>query len=101
MAAKKSDIVEAVEATETVESVEANKAVEAVEATETVESIETAETVEAFVLRDCGFGDSGEVVTLPLTDATVGAAHGMLDLHPEAVKAAKVSIKAEAEAKAA
>jgi hypothetical protein len=110
MAAKKSDIseaveankavesVEAVEATETVEAVESVESVESVEATETVEAVET---VEAFVLRDCGFGDSGEVVLLPLADATVGAAHGMLDLHPEAVKAAKVAIKAEAEAKAA
>jgi hypothetical protein len=45
--------------------------------------------VEAFVLRDCGFGQAGEVVTLPIADAETGAAHGMLDLHPEAVKAAK------------
>jgi hypothetical protein len=49
----------------------------------------TPEIVEAFVLRDCGFGQAGEVVTLPIADAETGAAHGMLDLHPEAVKAAK------------
>jgi hypothetical protein len=47
------------------------------------------DTVEAFVLRDCGFGDAGEVVTLPAADAEIGARHGMLDLHPEAIKAAK------------
>jgi hypothetical protein len=45
--------------------------------------------VEALVLRDCGFGQAGEVVTLPIADAETGAAHGMLDLHPEAVKNAK------------
>ena len=50
-----------------------------------------SDLVEAFVLRDCGFGNSGEVVSLPLADATVGAAHGMLDLHPEAIKAAKAA----------
>lgn len=47
------------------------------------------DAVEAFVLRDCGFGNAGEVVTLSLNDAETGAKHGMLDLHPEAVKAAK------------
>lgn len=47
------------------------------------------ETVEASVLLDCGFGKAGEVVTLPAADAEVGAAHGMLDLNPAAVKAAK------------
>lgn len=48
------------------------------------------EAVEAFVLRDCGFGNAGEVVTLPAADAETGATHGMLDLHPDAIKAAKV-----------
>ena len=47
------------------------------------------ETVEAFVLRDCGFGHAGEVVTLPAADAATGAAQGALDLHPAAIKAAK------------
>lgn len=47
------------------------------------------EAVEAFVLRDCGFGNAGEVVRLSQNDAETGAAHGMLDLHPEAIKAAK------------
>jgi len=47
------------------------------------------ETVEAFVLCDCGFGKSGEVVTLPAADAAVGALHGVLDLHPDAISAHK------------
>lgn len=47
------------------------------------------DSAEAFVLRDCPFGKAGEVVTLPTADAELGAAHGMLDLHAEAVKAAK------------
>ena len=47
------------------------------------------ETVEAFVLRDCGFGKVGEVVTLSAADAEIGQAHGMLDLHPDAIKAHK------------
>lgn len=51
---------------------------------------DTPETVEAFVLRDCGFGNAGAIVTLPTADAQVGAEHGMLDLHPAAIKAAKV-----------
>lgn len=45
--------------------------------------------VEAFVLRDCGFGNAGDVVLLPAADAAVGAEHGMLDLAPAAVAAAK------------
>lgn len=45
--------------------------------------------VEAFILRDCGFGLAGEVVTLPIADAETGAQHGMLDLNPAAIKAAK------------
>ncbi len=49
----------------------------------------TPETVEAFVLRDCVFGKAGEVVTLSVADAELGAAHGMLDLAPAAIKAAK------------
>lgn len=49
----------------------------------------TPETVEAFVLMDCTFGDSGDVVTLPFADAEVGAKYGILDLHPDAIKAHK------------
>lgn len=48
-----------------------------------------ADEVEASVLRDCGFGKAGDVVTLSAADAKVGKENGMLDLHPEAVKAAK------------
>lgn len=48
-----------------------------------------AQEVEAFVLRDCGFGHAGDVVLLPAADAAVGAEHGMLDLAPAAVAAAK------------
>ena len=48
-----------------------------------------ADAVEASVLRDCGFGSAGDVVTLSVADAETGAKHGMLDLHPEAIKAAK------------
>jgi hypothetical protein len=47
------------------------------------------ETVEAFVLCDCGFGKAGEVVTLPAADAETGALNGVLDLHPDAIKAHK------------
>lgn len=50
---------------------------------------EQPETVEAFVLCDCGFGKAGEVVTLPAADAETGALHGVLDLHPDAIKAHK------------
>jgi hypothetical protein len=46
-------------------------------------------TMEALVLRDCGFGKVGEVVTLPLADIEAGAEHGMLDPHPAAVAAGK------------
>jgi hypothetical protein len=48
-----------------------------------------SESVEALVLCDCGFGKVGEVVTIALTDAEVGAANGMLDLHIDAVQAAQ------------
>lgn len=50
---------------------------------------ETSDTVEAFVLRDCGFGKAGEVVTLSKAEAKVGADDGALDLHPDAIKHAK------------
>lgn len=48
-----------------------------------------AESVEALVLLDCGFGKAGQVVLLPLADAEVGFKQGMLDLHIDAVMAAK------------
>lgn len=48
-----------------------------------------SESVEALVLCDCGFGNAGEVVTLPAADAEVGVAHGMLDVNPAAIKYAK------------
>lgn len=50
---------------------------------------QTSGEVDAFVLVDCVFGKAGEVVTIPETDAAIGKAAGMLDLHPEAIKAAK------------
>jgi len=51
----------------------------------------TNKMVEATVLRDCGFGAGGDIVTLPEADAAVGVEHGMLDTHPDAVKAVKAS----------
>lgn len=45
--------------------------------------------VEAFVLLDCIYGKAGQVVELPKADAEHGQKFGMLDLHPEAIKAAK------------
>lgn len=50
---------------------------------------ETTDTVEAFVLRDCIFGNVGEVVTLSSADAKIGSDNGMLDLHPDAIAHAK------------
>ena len=47
------------------------------------------ETVQAFVLCDCVFGKAGEVVTLASADADAGAVVGLLDLHPDAIKAHK------------
>lgn len=44
---------------------------------------------EAFVLMDCPLGAAGEVITLPDDQAAVGVAAGMLDLHPDAIAAAK------------
>lgn len=49
------------------------------------------DTMEAAVLRDCGFGKVGEVVSLPPADIEAGAEHGMLDPHPDAVRAAKAA----------
>ena len=45
--------------------------------------------VEAFILRDCGFGNAGDVVMLSVSDAEDGEQHGMLDLHPAAITSAK------------
>lgn len=39
----------------------------------------------ALVLRDCGFGKVGDVVTLPAADIETGAEQGMLDPHTDAV----------------
>ncbi len=50
-----------------------------------------SETVEASVLRDCSFGNAGDVVELSAEQAELGATHGMLDMHPEAVKQSKKS----------
>ena len=45
--------------------------------------------VEAFCLRDCNYGEAGEVVLLDASDAKLGEDHGMLDLNPAAIAAAK------------
>jgi amylosucrase len=50
---------------------------------------EEAAKVETFVLRDCPFGEAGTVVRLDKSDAKNGEQHGMLDLNPAAIKAAK------------
>jgi hypothetical protein len=47
------------------------------------------ETTDAFVLVDCQFGSVGQVVTLSNADAMLGERHGMLDLNPAAIAAAK------------
>lgn len=47
------------------------------------------DSVEAFCLLDCIYGKSREVVILPRAEAENGARCGMLDLNPEAIKAAK------------
>ena len=51
--------------------------------------VEAEPTVEAFLLRDCVFGPAGTVVLLTEQNAKAGEAQGMLDLHPDAIKAAK------------
>lgn len=48
-----------------------------------------SDSVEAFILRDCGFGTAGDVVTLTSADAELGKVHGMLDLEPAAIAHAK------------
>lgn len=53
------------------------------------EPVAQVPTVEAFLLRDCVFGPAGAVVLLTESDAQAGVEQGMLDLHPEAIKAAK------------
>lgn len=47
------------------------------------------ETIEAFVLLDCQYGKCGTVVELPIADAEIGVANGMLDVAPAAVAHAK------------
>ena len=46
--------------------------------------------VEAFLLRDCVFGNAGDVVKLSAADAEAGKAQGSIDTHPSAIKASKV-----------
>lgn len=47
---------------------------------------EKAQNVDAVILRDCVFGNGGEVVTVTLSDAETGIEQGMLDTSAEAVK---------------
>ena len=47
--------------------------------------------VDAFVLMDSHFGAVGSVIRLSAADAQVGAHHGMLDLHPNAIAAAQLA----------
>ena len=50
-----------------------------------------SDSVEALVLRDCAFGQCGEVVTLTDAEAEIGVEHGMLDASSAAIKAAKAA----------
>lgn len=47
--------------------------------------------VEAYLLRDCVFGKVGDVVELSPADAEQAKAHGMADLHPDAVAHGKAN----------
>ena len=47
--------------------------------------------VDAFVLMDSHFGTVGSVIRLSAAAAQVGAHHGMLDLHPNAIAAAQLA----------
>ena len=49
--------------------------------------------VDAFVLMDSHFGTVGCVIRLSAADAQVGAHHGMLDLHPNAIAAAQLALE--------
>ena len=49
--------------------------------------------VDAFVLMDSHFGTVGSVIRLSAADAQVGAHHGMLDLHPNAIAAAQLALE--------
>ena len=49
--------------------------------------------VDAFVLMDSHFGAVGSVIRLSAADAQVGAHHGMLDLHPNAIAAAQLALE--------
>ena len=53
----------------------------------TKKDIDPTAPTEAFVLCDCLFGESGQVITLTAADAESGAAAGVLDLHPDAIAA--------------
>jgi hypothetical protein len=50
--------------------------------------------VDAFVLMDSHFGAVGSVIRLSAAEAQVGALHGMLDLHPNAIAAARLALEA-------
>lgn len=54
------------------------------------ETLSLKKEVEAVCLRDCGFGHGGDVVTLTVADAAMGVSQGMLDMHPDAIKFAKI-----------
>ena len=47
--------------------------------------------VDAFVLMDSRFGTVGSVIRLSAAAAQIGAHHGMLDLHPNAIAAAQLA----------
>ena len=49
--------------------------------------------VDAFVLMDSHFGTVCSVIRLSAADAQVGAHHGMLDLHPNAIAAAQLALE--------
>ena len=52
---------------------------------------ENSTEIDAFVLMDCHFGPVGSVIRLSASEAQVGAHHGMLDLHPNAIAAAQLA----------
>ena len=49
--------------------------------------------VDAFVLMDSHFGTVGSVIRLSAAAAQIGAHHGMLDLHPNAIAAAQLALE--------
>lgn len=56
-------------------------------------SLADPDWVVAFVLMDSHFGTVGSVIRLNAADAQVGAHHGMLDLHPNAIAAAQLALE--------